>query len=179
MEGWELIKEQKIVHKIINAKKFAEKAHADQMYGECSYIRHLDMVSMMVAPWGENAQVLAYLHDVVEDTEVTIQDIKDNFGQYMADCVELVTDCEGPNRKERKKKTNEKLSKVDLDIYPDVLIVKPGDRVINMGMCIGTRNKSLFRMYKNENEEFKKAVYRPGLCDKLWSILDYTMKFPL
>jgi len=179
MEDDEFIKEQKSVHKIINSKRFAEKYHGDQMYGEHLYVRHLVMVSMLVAPWGENAQVLSYLHDIVEDTDITVLDIKYNFGQYMSECVDLVTDCKGSNRKERKSLTNEKLSKVDMDTYPDVLIVKPADRVINIGYCIATMNNSLFRMYKNEHEEFKKAVYRHGLCDKLWNFLDYVLQFPL
>ena len=159
----------------MKAKKFAEKAHGEQMYGEHHmYIRHLDLVSVLVEPWGEDAQVLSYLHDVVEDTPITLEIIRKEFGDFMAECVDLVTDCPGKNRKERKLKTNEKLSNTDNKL---VLVVKAGDRVINMGMCIANKNKGLFEMYKKEYNDFKKAVYREGLCDNLWNLLDNAMNY--
>ena len=169
----EFIKEKKKVHKILKAKKFAEKAHGDQMYGSYPYIKHLELVSQLAEPFGENAQVLSYLHDVVEDTETTVEEIKNEFGIYIAECIELITDCPGKNRKERKLKTNEKLT---LSQNKDVLIVKTADRLINMAICIANKEKGLFTMYKNEYNEFKKAVYREGLCDKLWNLLDHAVE---
>jgi guanosine-3',5'-bis(diphosphate) 3'-pyrophosphohydrolase len=170
----EFIKQKKKIQNIIKAKEFAENAHKDQLYGDHLYIRHLEMVSTLVEPWGETAQVLAYLHDVVEDTPISIDVIKKEFGEEIANYVDLITDCNGKNRKERKLKTNEKLSKINDEVL--VLVVKVCDRIVNVGMSIATKNKKLLEMYKKEHEEFKNAVYRKGLCDKLWDLLDYSIQ---
>jgi (p)ppGpp synthase/HD superfamily hydrolase len=174
MEGY--IKEKKKVQQVIKAKEFASDAHEGQLYGEFPYTKHLNMVAFLVEPYGYDAQVLAHLHDVVEDTNVTVDDIKNNFDSFIADCVELLSDPPGKNRKERKKLLNERLSKLDSSKYL-VLVVKTADRVANFVMCIVDKNISLFKMYQKEHEEFKKAVYREGLCEHLWNLLEEAMKY--
>ena len=44
------------------------EVHGDQRYGSRPYHAHLDALAELVKEHGEEAQVLAYLHDVVEDT---------------------------------------------------------------------------------------------------------------
>ena len=53
------------------ARAFALAAHGDQMYGARPYSFHLDAVVRLLSPYGIEAQVIGYLHDVVEDTEVS------------------------------------------------------------------------------------------------------------
>lgn len=73
-------------------REFAVKAHASQKYGDHPYSVHLDAVASLVAAWGgEEAVVLAYLHDTVEDTSVTISEIEARFGPKIARCVSLLT----------------------------------------------------------------------------------------
>ena len=141
----DLVKEQVSTHRIIKAKKFAEGAHQDQMYGNHLYMYHLNMVSALVSMFGEEARILAYLHDVVEDTEVTLPIISNEFGYRMMIMVDLITDPSGKNRKEKKLEMNKRLSSLDPlsaeDIHRLVLIVKTADRLANTYTCIEEKNK--------------------------------------
>jgi len=46
------------------------------------YVVHLDAVAEIVQQYGEPAVVIAYLHDVVEDTSVSLLDIEKEFGRF-------------------------------------------------------------------------------------------------
>jgi guanosine-3',5'-bis(diphosphate) 3'-pyrophosphohydrolase len=84
------------------AREFALTAHGTQMYGVRPYSVHLDAVVGLLEPFGIDAQIIGYLHDVVEDTDTTANDIKAVFGGLVSTCVELLTDADGKNRKEKK-----------------------------------------------------------------------------
>ena len=71
------------------ARAFAVDAHGEQRYGDQPYVVHLDAVAALLAPFGETAQAIGYLHDVVEDTPVRLQAVREAFGDLVADCVAL------------------------------------------------------------------------------------------
>lgn len=98
--------------KLSAARAYALSMHGAQMYGPHPYSHHLDAVAATLAPYGLTAQVIGYLHDVVEDTGATIAEVPSRFGDEVAACVALLTDEPGANRKERKSKTYAKLAKV-------------------------------------------------------------------
>ena len=152
---------------IDKARSFAIAAHGDQMYGEKPYIHHLEAVVEILEPYGKEAKLIGYLHDVAEDTHVSINEIKSVFGEFVGNCVAILTDESGATRKERKIKTYEKMSKVTGN-EELALIVKAADRLANIEACVSDNNKSLLEMYKNEHAVFSKAVYRAGKCDELW-----------
>jgi (p)ppGpp synthase/HD superfamily hydrolase len=81
---------------IQRAKEFATKAHGTQVrkYTGEPYINHPIEVATLVARYGatEDVVVAALLHDVVEDTDVTLAEIAEAFGQNVASLVEQVTD---------------------------------------------------------------------------------------
>jgi (p)ppGpp synthase/HD superfamily hydrolase len=89
---------------IERAREFAIRAHADQMYSELPYSYHLDMVAAVARSVGASDAVVAaaYLHDTVEDTATTIDEIRAEFGDRIAALVEAVTDPPGMTRKEAK-----------------------------------------------------------------------------
>jgi (p)ppGpp synthase/HD superfamily hydrolase len=153
------------------ARSFAIQAHADQRYGDYPYSHHLDAVAALASPYGEDAVVVAYLHDTVEDTATTITEIENLFGFKVAACVALLTDQPGSNRKERKAKTYANLAEVH---GPNelALLVKAADRLANVRACIADRKEGLWRVYQGEHAVFKAAAYRAGLCDSLWAELD-------
>ena len=155
------------------ARDFAVKAHAGLLYGGKDYVtEHLDRVAALVrqvAKDDEEAEVVAYLHDTVEDNKaITLEIIEANFGYRVSKLVGYLTDEPGKNRRERKKATNEKLSKVPEEFYT-ALVVKPADRTANFIACHTGANQKLLEMYKREHPEFVRAVFRKGLCDYLWS----------
>jgi guanosine-3',5'-bis(diphosphate) 3'-pyrophosphohydrolase len=149
------------------ARDFAINAHGEQKYGKHPYHVHLDSVAEISSEYGETAQIIAYIHDVVEDTAVRLDDIESQFGKFVADCVAILTDEPGETRVERKTKTNLKLEKVPVDLHI-ALIVKTADRVANMWACVSDSNYKLLNIYKEENNSFKQSVYRKNLCERLW-----------
>lgn len=154
-----------------DARLFAIAAHAGQKYGKHPYSFHLDQVASLVEPYGEEAVAIAYLHDIAEDTEVTIAEIESRFGSKIATCVSILTDEPGVNRRERKTKTYAKLAAVT---GPNeiALLVKAADRLANVRCCIEDRMQSLLRLYKSEQAVFRASAYRPGLCDSLWTEIE-------
>ena len=154
-----------------NARVFAMQAHLGQLYGNEPYIVHLDEVAKIVDQYGQDCQIVAYLHDILEDTVITDKDIGQWFGDKVLRNVQLCTDEPGGNRKTRKFRTNLKLSNATLPKDAIGLIVKAADRLANARRCV-INNPKLLAMYAGEYPEFKKAAYRPGLCDEIWDELD-------
>lgn len=78
------------------AKEFATKAHTGQVrkYSFEAYVNHPAAVVELVrsVPHTEAMLCAAWLHDVVEDTTVTIEEIESEFGSEIAVLVECLTD---------------------------------------------------------------------------------------
>ncbi|MEA3242180.1 MAG: HD domain-containing protein [Pseudomonadota bacterium] len=93
------------------ASDYATKAHQriDQRrkYSKQPYHVHLQSVAGLVAGVSDDEEAIAaaWLHDTVEDTPATLEDIEENFGQSVAELVEELTDVSKPgdgNRAKRK-----------------------------------------------------------------------------
>ena len=82
---------------VIRAMKFAVLAHGVQLYGDKPYSYHLQGVAKLVAARNEGEPNLytllcvAWLHDVLEDTEVSDQELCEEFGQEIAVAVIYLT----------------------------------------------------------------------------------------
>lgn len=85
------------------AKEFATRSHAmiDQRrkYTGEPYIIHPAAVAELVRSVPHTTAMLcaAWLHDVVEDTPITLNEIEHEFGHEIAALVEMLTDISGPN----------------------------------------------------------------------------------
>ena len=91
------------------ALKFATDAHSGQQrkYNGLPYISHPIAVARLVGMVKHTDEMLqaALMHDVVEDTPVTLKQIRKEFGDTVADYVSFLTDVSKPsdgNRKVRK-----------------------------------------------------------------------------
>ncbi len=71
------------------AYDFAQTKHKNQMYGKHPYIYHLLQVQELTSKMNlsEEYQIVGFLHDTLEDTETTYQELCDNFGESIANCV--------------------------------------------------------------------------------------------
>ena len=79
---------------ILKAYELARDAHAGQVdQGGHPYILHLEEVARLVKT--EEEKVVALLHDIVEDTSVTLDDIYKTFGKVIGDAVDAMTKREG------------------------------------------------------------------------------------
>jgi (p)ppGpp synthase/HD superfamily hydrolase len=161
------------------ARLFAVRAHGAQQYGGHPYVYHLEAVVHLLKPFGNAAQVIGFLHDVVEDTDVPLERITEAFGALAGDCVKLLTDSPEGDRAEKKARSHAKLAKVPADHETKLaLIVKAADRLANLRHCAqGVKNgdatsvRKLAR-YRDEHSAFRAAVYRLGLCEDLWEEME-------
>lgn len=142
--------------------------HGEQRYGRFPYVVHLNDVAKICEPFGETAEVIAYLHDALEDTELTGQQVEDVFGSFVRLAVEALTDPPGLNRKERKAASYAKLGAIEVTSPLSLaLVVKAADRLANVRACVHDKNERLLQMYRDEHEAFTKAVLRVGLNEAL------------
>ncbi|MCX6311741.1 MAG: HD domain-containing protein [Bacteroidetes bacterium] len=94
--------------KVIDAILFAAESHAGQFRkdGITPYINHPLEVMHLLIHTGEindpEILIAAVLHDVVEDTNITIQEITDRFGEKVAKIVLELTDDKSLTKEERK-----------------------------------------------------------------------------
>ena len=82
---------------------YAEFHHKGQKYGDRDYFRaHILKVVQSLKSAGASllAIQVGYLHDVVEDTEVTVDEICGVFGLEVAEAVDVITKREGKSRNE-------------------------------------------------------------------------------
>ena len=125
----------------------------------------------MLSPYGADAQIIGYLHDVVEDTAVTEGEVRERFGPLVGECVSLLTDAPGSSRAERKAGTYARLSRVTGPAEL-ALVVKVADRLANVSSCLADQRHALWEVYRQEHPAFRSAAYRAGLCEPLWHELD-------
>ena len=89
------------------AKQYALLKHSGQVHGTRPFIFHLTEVVDTLHEFGhqdDDLTAAAWLHDVVEDTDVTIEEIYREFGQRIGDLVDALTDGDGATREEKKQK---------------------------------------------------------------------------
>ena len=96
---------------IAKALEMAEKAHAGQTRngsGGMAYIHHPVAVAELLAAHGfdESTVAAALLHDVVEDSEASVDDVAAGFGRRVADLVAALTEDESIEPFERRKEAH-------------------------------------------------------------------------
>lgn len=138
-----------------DALEFARKAHGDQKrkYHEEPYIEHPIRVAELVRQVPHTTAMIcaAYLHDVVEDTPVSLNEIERRFGKKVADIVHHLTDeftnesYPHLNRKTRKKKEVARQA----GISPEAKTIKLAD-VIDNTRDIVKNNKNFAQRYVPE-----------------------------
>lgn len=120
---------------ILNAATFAADKHRQQRRKDVDaspYINHpLDLADILAREGGvEDAKVIAaaLLHDTVEDTETTIEELEDRFGKRVAAIVAEVTDDQSLPSAERKRIQVMKASSNS----PGAKLVKLADKISNV-----------------------------------------------
>ena len=126
------------VERITKAFNFANQAHAGvkRRSGE-PYIMHPIAVARIVCRemgLGSTSICSALLHDVVEDTEYTVEDIRDMFGDKIAQIVDGLTKISGGIFGEQASAQAENFRKLLLTMSDDirVILIKIADRLHNM-----------------------------------------------
>ncbi len=125
------------IEKITRAYEFAEKSHGDQRrVSGIPYILHPTSVACIVAELGMDTESIcaALLHDVVEDTPVTLDEIVKLFGADIAKLIDGVTKISKITFSSREQQQAENIRKMLIAMADDirVIIIKLADRLHNM-----------------------------------------------
>ena len=165
---------------VLKAKRYAHAYHRNQMYSEeFPYVMHLQAVEGVLLRFGitiPELRAAAWLHDVLEDTTATYENLLLEFNEPVALIVAAVTEPKGGNRKWRHDNTYPRIRKSQ-----EAVLVKLADRIANV-----EAGWSKFRMYQREYPEFKKQLHDDDLqyedlgytitIRKMWSYLDSLME---
>lgn len=141
------------------AFRFASEAHAGQRYGDEPYMAHPCAVRQVLFDFGflgGDLPVAALLHDTIEDTSTTWDDIRAIFGERVADLVEAVTG-RGETRAERVASAHDKI----IAFGRDAARLKIADRIANVEASAGIPR--YLTMYREEQAGFEDMLARAGL----------------
>ncbi len=102
-----------------------------------------------IESWVEDITLAAFGHDLIEDTRVSYNDVKEVLGYTAAEIIYAVTNEKGKNRKER---GNDKYYE-GIRNTPGAVFVKLCDRIANVQYSKMTGSR-MFEMYRKENPLF-------------------------
>lgn len=153
------------------AREFALERHEGQRYGGEPYEVHLTEAAAVLERFAvddPDLTVAVWLHDVVEDTDTTLDEVEQRFGPRVRALVDAVTAEPGDTRATRNAATYPKLRGV-----PGAVTLKLADRIANV-----ERGGPKRAMYRSEHARFRAALHRPGEADAMWAHLDRTVVEP-
>lgn len=170
------------ITKITSAYKLAELKHHDQKResGE-PYITHPLAVAQILVELGMDTDTIcaALLHDVVEDTDTTLEELKKGFGSDVANLVDGVTKLNQIALHSREEQQAENIRKMFLSMSKDirVIIIKLSDRLHNM-RTLGYRNEQKRRSVSLETMSiFVPLANRLGITKMKEELEDASFSF--
>ena len=152
---------------IDRAYKFAERAHEGQKRRTgAPYFSHILATAEILAEWGMDEQTIAagLLHDVVEDTDVTDNDLQKEFGKEISGLVNGVTKL-GTVKYRGDKTQADNLRKLILAMAEDlrVILIKLADRLHNMNTLDPLPPEKQERIALETMEIYAPLAYRLGM----------------
>jgi guanosine-3',5'-bis(diphosphate) 3'-pyrophosphohydrolase len=166
---------------IQRAAQFAEAAHVGQKRksGE-DFIEHPIAVSQVLAELGLDTTTLeaSLLHDVVEDTDVALEELREGFGDEVAGIVDGLTKLEKIEFKSREQEQAENVRKMIVAMAGDirVLLIKLADRLHNMRTLEVLRQEQRTRIATETLEIYAPLAHRLGLQPIKWEMEDLSFK---
>ena len=144
------------------------------------YIIHPIAVADLLRDIGGSASVIAagFLHDVVEDTDVTPEQLEDYFGSEVRALVEGVTKLGGIHFTNRTEAQAENLRKMFLAMASDirVVLVKLADRLHNMRTISSLKSDKQQRIARETREIYAPLANRLGIGHFKWELEDLAFK---
>lgn len=167
---------------ICRAFQFAYELHAGQTRksGE-PYICHPVAVANLLRDLGGSPAMIAagFLHDVVEDTHVTIGEIEERFGPEVRQLVEGVTKLSKINFKSKTESQAENFRRMFLAMAQDirVIVVKLADRLHNMRTLQFMREEKRRQIAQETRDIFAPLANRLGIWEIKWELEDLAFKY--
>ncbi len=150
------------------AYQYSAAAHAGQFRkGGAPYITHPLAVAEILATWHLDGQTLiaALLHDVVEDTGVSSQEIANEFGKAVAQLVDGVTKLDKIHFEDKAQAQAENFRKMLLAMARDirVILIKLADRLHNMRTLEAMQPEKVSRIAQETLDIYAPIANRLGL----------------
>lgn len=174
---------------IRRACELAQQAHQGQMRASGEpYFQHVLSVANILAELRLDYETIAaaVLHDIIEDTPVTLEELEREFGEIVAKLVDGVTKMgqiqEFRGSSKRKKKEHiqaESLRKMFLAMVEDirVVLIKLADRTHNMRTLHHLREDKRRRIARETMEIFAPLANRLGIWQIKWELEDLAFRY--
>ncbi len=166
---------------LIRAYKYSERAHAGQVRhsGE-PYVTHCIEVARILADLQLDSATVAcgLLHDVVEDTDITVADIEREFGEEVARIVDGLTKIANLPLTSREDRQVENYRKLLLSIAKDarVILIKLADRLHNMRTLDWLAPEKRRRIAQETRDLYAPLAHRFGMAKVRWELEDLSFK---
>lgn len=178
------IHDNKSRQQIEKAYEFAQKAHANQFRksGE-PYIHHLIEVCYILTQLqcGPSTLIAGLLHDTVEDTDVTLEDIKRGFGVDVMNLVDSLTKIQRLKLSHRTEEdfVYEDHRKIFLGMAKDVrvILIKLADRLHNMRTLDSLSRERQEILARETLEVFAPIAHRLGINKVKSELEDLSLKY--
>ena len=181
LDAWQTRKEVADLEMVNKAFYFAVEAHKDQRRrsGE-PYIYHPIEVATIAAQdigLGRTSIICALLHDVVEDTKYTLDDIREMFGEKVSRVVDGLTKFENLEGAESAQAENFKkvISSLSYDIR--VVLIKLSDRLHNMRTLDSMPKHKQLKIASETTYIYAPLAYRLGLHAIEIELEDLALKY--
>ncbi len=164
------------------AYAFAYRAHTGQRResGE-SFITHPLGVAMILAELGLDLTTIiaGLLHDVVEDTEVTLQEIQETFGEETAYLVDGVTKLSRLDFSSKEEQQAETLRKMFIAMAEDirVVLIKLADRTHNLRTLNYLNSRKQQEIARETMEIYAPLAHRLGIYKIKWELEDNSFRY--
>ncbi len=170
------------VLRIVEAYQLADEAHRGQTRasGE-SYVTHAIEVAIILAQFRlDTASLVAGLiHDVVEDTQFSLTDVEERFGEEVAAIVDGVTKIGRVQFRSNTERQAENYRKLLLSMAEDarVILIKLADRLHNMRTLEHLRPEKRQRIALETREIYAPLAHRLGMAQVKWELEDLAFRF--
>jgi GTP pyrophosphokinase len=166
---------------LAKAYEFGDKAHTGQLRKDGTpFFNHPASVSLILAEleMDEETIIAALLHDTVEDTDVTLQDVKKLFGEEVATLVDGVTKLAVINYETKQEQQVENLRKMFLAMSGDirVILIKLADRLHNIRTLGAMTPEKQKEKAEETLEIFAPIAHRLGISKIKWELEDLSLK---